>query len=203
MITIINYGLGNVHAFVNAYKFMGVDTVIANDPSILSKSSRIILPGVGSYDHAIEKLNSSGMRDKLEYMVINKQIPLLGICVGMQILGEFSDEGDQRGLGWINGCVKKIDDKNLAKPKLPHMGWNFVNLKRDNSLTGNLDNFSKFYFLHSYYFEANNENDIITTTTYGKEFTSALNKDNIYGVQFHPEKSHDNGLQILKNFLKI
>ena len=204
MISIVDYGLGNVRAFVNALNLIGVKTEAVNNASKLNKSSKIILPGVGSFDHAIEKLNSSGMRDTLEQLVINDKIPILGVCVGMQILAESSSEGILSGLGWINGKVKMLDASKLqAKPKLPHMGWNNISIQRNIDLMLGLNSNSMFYFLHSYYFDCEDNNNVITTTKYGLEFSSSINKENIFGVQFHPEKSHNYGTILLSNFSKL
>ena len=204
MISIVDYGLGNVRAFINALNLIGVKTEAVNNASHLNKSSKIILPGVGSFDHAIEKLNSSGMRDKLEQLVINDKIPILGVCVGMQILAESSREGILSGLGWINGKVKMLDASKLqAKPKLPHMGWNNISIQRNIDLMLGLNSNSMFYFLHSYYFDCEDNNNVITTTKYGLEFSSSINKENIFGVQFHPEKSHNYGTILLSNFSKL
>lgn len=204
MISIVDYGLGNVRAFVNALNLIGVKTEAVNNASKLNKSSKIILPGVGSFDHAIEKLNSSGMRDTLEQLVINDKIPILGVCVGMQILAESSREGRLSGLGWIKGKVKMLDASKLqAKPKLPHMGWNNISIQRNIDLMLGLNSSSMFYFLHSYYFDCEDNNEVITTTKYGIEFSSSINKENIFGVQFHPEKSHIYGIKLLSNFSKL
>jgi glutamine amidotransferase len=150
------------------------------------------------------KLNKSGIRNNLEDCVLNKKIPLLGICVGMQILSKSSEEGKENGLGWIDGTVKKFNIDSIPfRTKLPHMGWNTISINNKNSLIDQLDLESKFYFLHSYYFQCNDSIDILTSTNYGINFTSAISNENIYGVQFHPEKSHQNGVKLLKNFAKL
>ncbi len=204
MIGIINYGLGNIKAFSNIYKRLNIDSKIVSRPEDLENVTGIILPGVGSFDHAMSKLSKSGMREKLEVLVLQKKIPVLGICVGMQMLGTSSEEGVLPGLGWLDASVKKLDPSLIAhKTKLPHMGWNGVNPLQSSRIMSNLDPEPRFYFLHSYYFECNRKQDTIATSEYGFRFTCAVSRDNIYGVQFHPEKSHGNGVQVLKNFAEL
>jgi len=204
MIAIIDYGLGNIRAFANVYERLNIPVSVANTADDLKDATKIILPGVGAFDYAMSKLNNSGMRDAVEELVLDHQVPILGICVGMQMLAHSSDEGILPGLGWIDGTVKRFDVSALkSKTQLPHMGWNTIHPINDNPLLVTLSNDSRFYFLHSYYFQCNNQNDTIATTEYGIQYTSAVNKKNIYGVQFHPEKSHQWGIQLLKNFSDI
>ena len=204
MISIVDYGLGNLKAFVNIYKQLNIDIQIASTAKQLNLSDKIILPGVGSFDHAMEKLSKSGLRDKLEELVWTNSIPVLGICVGMQILGLKSDEGELEGLGWIDGKVKKFDSTLIKeKPKLPHMGWNNVQPIIKNNLFNNIGKDPIFYFLHSYYFSLKSQEYALATSNYGIDFTCAINDGNIFGVQFHPEKSHHYGVQLLKNFALI
>ena len=204
MITIINYGLGNLNAFTNIYNKLNIPVKIANSASDLQDASKILLPGVGAFDHAMTKLNESGMREKLDDLVLKEGIPVIGICVGMQILANSSEEGKIPGLGWVQGSVKRFDEsKILHKPHLPHMGWNDVKPLNHDTIFNNIVEEPLFYFLHSYYFSANNQSNILATADYGGEFTCAVRNDNIYGVQFHPEKSHNNGIELLKNFANI
>lgn len=204
MITIINYGLGNINAFCNLYKRLNIDIKISSDIDNLSEATKLILPGVGAFDHAMAQLNKSGMRGKLEELVIINKIPILGICVGMQMLADKSDEGMLPGLGWIKGNVKIFDKKLIPyKTKLPHMGWNEVKPVYENRIFAGLEKKTRFYFLHSYYFECSNNEDVISTTEYGITYASAVNNNNIFGVQFHPEKSHTNGIRLLKNFAEL
>lgn len=201
MIGIIDYGLGNIKAFANVYKNLGLHHMIIRNAEDLENVNKIILPGVGAFDHAMMLLNNSGMRNKLDELVLDKKIPVLGICVGLQILAKSSEEGNLPGLGWIDAEVIKFDASNIPyKTRLPHMGWNVIENSTENSLLSFLENNPRFYFLHSYYFKCNQSVDSIAQTNYGGYYTSAINKDNIYGVQFHPEKSHHNGIQVLKNF---
>jgi glutamine amidotransferase len=203
MITIINYGLGNIRAFVNVYKRLGINVNVASHPYELKNSSKIILPGVGAFDYAMNLLNNSGMRGELERQVLEKEIPVLGICVGMQMLAKSSEEGCLPGLGWINGTVKRFRSDFLKIHKLPHMGWNIITPLIENPLLEGFDSTSRFYFLHSYYLVCTNETDIIAKSEYGEQFVSGVCNSNIYGIQFHPEKSHSNGIRLLDNFAKL
>ncbi len=206
MITIIDYGLGNIKAFWNIYKRNNIAVRVASNKNDLSNATRVILPGVGSFDQAVSLLNNSGMKETLEELVLNKCVPVLGVCVGMQLLARNSEEGVLPGLGWINGTVKKLSTKGLNySTHLPHMGWNTINpmIKQKNQLLADFNNNSRFYFLHSFYFIADDSSDVIAETRYGINFSSAINKENVYGIQFHPEKSHSNGVQLLYNFARL
>ncbi|HMG66434.1 MAG TPA: imidazole glycerol phosphate synthase subunit HisH [Chitinophagaceae bacterium] len=204
MITIIDYGSGNINAIGNVYERLGISFKITNKPGELNGSDKIILPGVGAFDETIAMLDNSGFRVALYEEALVKKIPVLGICVGMQILAEKSEEGTLPGLGWIKGEVKKIDKSLLPfKPKIPHLGWNSVKSSGTNSLFQEVDEEQGFYFMHSYYFDCVDQNDILSTTFYGKDFASSVHHKNIYGVQFHPEKSHQNGVNLLKNFANL
>jgi glutamine amidotransferase len=164
----------------------------------------LILPGVGDFDETMVLLNKMDIKSTLDERVIEEKVPILGVCVGMQILGERSEEGKLPGFGWIKGEVKALDKNKLkAKPYLPHMGWNSVDIKSQNTLMANIDYHNGFYFLHSYYFECSDPKDILCTANYGIDFAAAINHGNVYGTQFHPEKSHSNGVQIFKNFANL
>jgi len=204
MITIVDYGLGNILAFLNVYKRLNIEVSIARRAADLTAPSKVILPGVGAFDHAMELLERSGMRNALDELALGKRIPVLGVCVGMQILARSSDEGSSPGLGWIPGYVKafkslKLDDRL----PLPHMGWNDVRPVAGNKLFVQLESEARFYFLHSYYFHCERREDVAAVSTYGTEFSCAVKAGNIYGVQFHPEKSHHFGTQLLKNFAEL
>lgn len=204
MITIINYGSGNINAIGNIYNRLNIPFKIANSPQDVAGAEKIILPGVGAFDETISILDKSGFRSVLDKEVLENKVPVIGVCVGMQILAESSEEGALPGLGWIKGKVKKIDSSLLkSKPKIPHLGWNSIKITRNSILFDRIDEELGFYFLHSYYFDCSYEEDILATTYYGKEFASAVNHSNIFGVQFHPEKSHQNGVNLLKNFAKL
>ena len=204
MIGIINYGSGNVQSIANIYNRTNFPFKIIDKPEQLKSVDKLILPGVGDFDETIKVLDSSGLRDALNEQVLINKKPVLGICVGMQILCNDSEEGNQKGLGWIEGNVKKIDILNIKeKPFIPHMGWNNVAPKISHHLFKDIDIELGFYFVHSYYFNTLNSDNILGTTFYVAEFTSAVFNENIFGVQFHPEKSHSNGIQLLSNFATI
>ncbi len=201
MIGIIDYGLGNIRAFVNLYERLNIPVSVAKTAGDLNSVTKIILPGVGTFDYAVRRLSNSGMREMLDELVLGRQTPILGICVGMQMLSQSSDEGKLPGLGWIDGAVKKFDHAASNFDRiLPHMGWNTVHPIKNNALLLNFKQNSRFYFLHSYFMDCRDKHDTIATTEYGIQFASAINHKNIYGVQFHPEKSHQCGIQLLKNF---
>ena len=203
MIAIIDYGCGNTYAFINAFKRLNVPAIVAKTVDEVEDANKIILPGVGSFDYVMQNFNSSGLRGIVEKKVIEENICVLGVCAGMQILAEESDEGNVKGLGWIKGRIRLFDIASIKHTtKLPHMGWNTIKPQKSMLLDG-LDAKSRFYFVHSYYFDNDNHENMISTTNYADTFTSSVNKNNIYGVQFHPEKSHQNGLQLLKNFAEL
>lgn len=204
MITIIDYGVGNINAFVNIYKKLDVEVKVARKSEDLSGATKLILPGVGHFDYAMERFSGSGMREVASALVTDKKIPVIGVCVGMQMLANDSEEGNLPGLGWINATVKRIDASRLTHTtRLPHMGWNDVKTDMQNPLFNDLRDKARFYFLHSYYFECFNQADSIAVAEYGSAFTCAVNYENIFGVQFHPEKSHHFGIQLLKNFSQL
>ena len=204
MITIIDYGVGNINAFVNVYKRVNVPTKIAKTAADLEGAQKLILPGVGHFDHAMSELIKSGMREKLDELVMVKKVPVIGICVGMQMMGNSSDEGKLEGLKWIDASIKKFDESKIQQvTRLPHMGWNDVHHVMSNPLFDGLEKEALFYFLHSYYFECNNTADILANSEYGGEFTCAAHHENVYGIQFHPEKSHHYGETLLHNFAKL
>lgn len=204
MITIIDYGVGNIYAFQNVYKRLNIPTKIAKTEKDLAGAEKLILPGVGSFDYAMTQLNNSGMREQLDALVLKKHVPVVGICVGMQMMANGSDEGSLEGLKWIDAQVKKFDETTIKQvTKLPHMGWNDVTPAAGHPLFAGLEKDAIFYFLHSFYFLCNHESDSIAKSEYGINFTSSVNRDNIYGIQFHPEKSHHYGETLLHNFSKI
>lgn len=205
MIGIVDYGLGNVHAFSNIYKRLNIPVIVATTPADLVGADRVILPGVGAFDWAMTRLNESGMREALDHAVQIEKKPVLGICVGMQMMAKKSDEGVVPGLGWIDAEVKKFDHAAFTqRTHLPHMGWNNVYPKADSGLFRDLGAAAQFYFLHSYYFVPYREEDVMSETDYNGRYTSGVAAHgNVYGVQFHPEKSHRWGIQLLKNFSEI
>ena len=204
MIAIINYGLGNIKAFGNVYNKLNIPFSIATKSEDLKNATKIILPGVGDFDWAMERLEKSGMRETLDELVLERHLPVLGICVGMQILAKSSEEGNLPGLGWIDAKVKKFDTALFKqKTKIPHMGWNDVKPVKNSGLFKDLETNALFYFLHSYYFECHKNEDVLAVADYGGQFTCAAKAENIYGVQFHPEKSHQYGIQLLNNFANL
>ena len=206
MIAIVDFGLGNIKAFANIYKRLDIPCYFADTADKLKQAEKIILPGVGAFDYAMTRLNDSGMRETLNQLVMSEGIPLLGVCVGMQIMGNSSEEGELEGLGWIPGKVKKITLAGEAQAEalpLPHMGWNNILIEKNDPLFAGLETDPRFYFLHSYYFDCANEDSSIASTEYGFKFSCIVKSGNMTGVQCHPEKSHGNGVMILKNFALI
>ncbi len=203
MIKIVDYGLGNILAFLNVYKRLNVEVAIAKTPHDLADASKVILPGVGAFDHAMHALGRSGMRDGLDELALRKGVPILGICVGMQILGRSSEEGSSPGLGWIDGHVRAFKSVHKDPLPLPHMGWNDVRPVIETRLFDQLQTDARFYFLHSYFFQCEQQKDVAAVSSYGSDFSCVINSNNIFGVQFHPEKSHHFGTQLLKNFAEL
>lgn len=201
MIAIVDYGLGNVLALANIYNRLDIAATLARSADDLGGASHVILPGVGAFDWAMSRLEQSGMRAALDDLVLRQGKPVLGICVGMQMMARHSDEGQAPGLGWFEARVERFDPSRFDGPAcLPHMGWNDVDPCRAHRLLGDLGDDARFYFLHSYFFAPEHEADILATTVYGDRFACAVQKDNIFGVQFHPEKSHQWGVRLLRNF---
>jgi len=204
LIHIVDYGLGNIQAFVNVYKRLGIDATRARSKDDLQEVTRLILPGVGAFDHAMELLDASGMRETLEHFVKQEKVPVLGICVGMQILAASSEEGARPGLGWVDGRVRSFSGNTLsAALPMPHMGWNDVLPVAGASLFKGLEQDARFYFLHSYYFDCEDASHVIAHADYGFQFHCAVQNENVFGVQFHPEKSHHWGATLLKNFAEL
>jgi glutamine amidotransferase len=204
MITIVDYGLGNIQAFVNIYRRLDIPVSLARSADDLAGATHIILPGVGAFDWAMDRLNASGMRATLDRLVLKDRKLVLGICVGMQMMAKRSEEGRTAGLGWFDAEVKRFAEARLqGRAPLPHMGWNDVQPLDTQDLFKEMGVDARFYFLHSYYFEPYNIADVLAQTEYGDHFSCAVRHQNIYGVQFHPEKSHGWGIQLLKNFARL
>lgn len=204
MIFIVDFGMGNLGSVLSMVKKAGARAAISSDPAELSKAEKLILPGVGAFDSGMCKLLEMGLIDVLNNKVLKEKKLILGICLGAQILTRRSEEGTLPGLGWIDAETVRFripSGNNLLK--IPHMGWNEIAIKRKNSLLCGFGDQPRFYFVHSYYLKCNNSEDVIATSTYGIEFAAAVNKDNIWGTQFHPEKSHKFGLRVIKNFCDI
>lgn len=203
MIVIIDYGVGNLNSIKNMVKKVGFKSEITSDIDLISSATKFILPGVGSFEYGIKKLRSMPYFSVLQDKVLLNKTPIIGVCLGAQLLFEESEEGNSvKGLGWIAGKIKKfnIQDKNLEL-KVPHMGWNYVKPLKESRLLNNLNQNSRFYFVHSYHFECEEKGVELLETNYGYPFISAVEKGNIIGVQFHPEKSHKFGMQLYSNFL--
>ena len=199
MIAIIDYGIGNLKAFANVYKRLDVPYCIADSISKLARARKIILPGVGSFDWAMQRLNESNLRETLDVLVLEKKVDVLGVCVGMQMMARRSEEGRLPGLGWIDADVVRFDNRSNSDTSLPHMGWNDVVPTASDSLFRDMES-PRFYFLHSFYMVPDKMENVLSRTSYGVSFTSAIRDENIYGTQFHPEKSHSWGVQLLQNF---
>lgn len=204
MMTIVDYGLGNIRAFLNMYKRLNIEAKTASTAEDLRDASKVILPGVGAFDDAMTRLTRSGMRETLEDLVLRRQVPVLGVCVGMQILGRASDEGKLPGLGWMDARVRALGALMSGETlPVPHMGWNDVRPVSTNKLFDGLDRDARFYFLHSYYFQCDRDEDRIAVADYGGDFACVAGAGNILGVQFHPEKSHHYGARLLQNFAEM
>jgi len=202
IITIINYGLGNIRSVQKAFERVGYQVKISSNKDDIIKSDKLVLPGVGHFAKGIENLNNLNLYDTINEAVLIKKKIIIGICLGMQLMTKHSTEGNLEGLGWIDAVTKKFDFKNNSL-KIPHMGWNNIVMKKGSVLLREITDEDFFYFVHSYFVQCNENEDILFTTNYGIDFVSGFQKENIFGVQFHPEKSHDAGLKILKNFAEL
>ena len=202
MIVIVNYGMGNLHSVYTQCKRIGFEPIISSDPTHINNADKLILPGVGHFSKAMEQFHDLNLVDVLCERVLQQNIPILGICLGMQLLSKKSEEGNVTGLGWIDAETNRFSIEKNQKYKIPHMGWNNVYTKNNSPIMHGVSKSEVFYFVHSYHLECEDEDIIIGETDYCYRFVSAIQKDNIYGTQFHPEKSHDSGLKILKNFLE-
>ena len=203
MITIINYGMGNLGSVQNMLKRIGVKSIISSDINEIEKAEKILLPGVGAFDAAISKIDELNLRPVLTFMAKEKKVPFLGICLGMQLLTDSSEEGVLKGLNFVPAKTIKFKFPENSDLKIPHMGWNLVTKKTESVLTKNFTNEFRFYFVHSYHVKCDNPINSILTTNYGYEFDSVIQNENVFGAQFHPEKSHKYGMQLLSNFANI
>jgi glutamine amidotransferase len=202
MVTIIDYGVGNLASIKNMLKKAGSDSLISSDEGDILAAKKLILPGIGAFDACSEKLNQSGLINALNKKVLEDKTPILGICVGLQLLLNGSEEGKLPGLGWIRGKVIRFDKNKLnASHKVPHMGWTEIKQAKTSRLFNEMFEEPRFYFVHSYYASPLNQNDVLAYAHYGYDFPAAIEHENILGVQFHPEKSHKFGLKLMANFV--
>ena len=201
MIAIIDYGMGNLGSVKRKLDRIGVQSVITSDPEEIRNSEKLILPGVGHFGNAVHEIKSRGLWDVLNHQVLSEKKPILGICLGMQLMAKKSEEGDVAGFGWFDAEVIRFKVQDTLTFKVPHMGWNQVVQKKPSALFENINPRESFYFVHSYHLKCNNSSDILNETEYEYPFVSAIQKDNIYGVQYHPEKSHEVGEKLLRNFI--
>lgn len=200
---IIDYGMGNLHSVKRKFDRIGARAIVTSDPQQLASMDKVVLPGVGHFAKAMENLTSLGLIDALNEIVRDGTTPILGICLGMQLFANSSEEGNVAGLGWIDAEVVRFRVNDTLRFKVPHMGWNAISAKKESPLLSEISPESEFYFVHSYHFKCHHSGDVLCETDYNYPFTSAVAKNNIYGVQFHPEKSHDAGEMMLRNFVAL
>jgi imidazole glycerol phosphate synthase, glutamine amidotransferase subunit len=203
MITIVDYGMGNLGSVLNMFKKIGAKAKVSSDLDEISKAEKILLPGVGAFDTAMKKINEGELKKVLNHKALIQKIPILGICLGMQLLTNNSEEGKLPGLGWINAETLNFKDRISETLKVPHMGWNIANISQATPLTKEYEGEIRFYFVHSYYVKVKDESNSMMKTTYGITYDSAIVQDNIFGAQFHPEKSHRFGMCLFKNFNQL
>ncbi len=202
-VVIVDYGSGNLNSVKRSLDRMRVNSVVSSDYRDIINSDKIILPGVGHFGKAMSNLKELHLLDSLHEAVLVKQKPILGICLGMELMAKSSEEGNAAGLGWFDAEIIEFHTSDKNRYKVPHMGWNKISIKKNSPLMKNIVEFSEFYFVHSYHLKTNDESDLLNETKYEVTFPSAIEKDNIFGVQYHPEKSHDAGDQLLKNFIEL
>ncbi len=202
MIVIVNYGMGNLGSIRNMFNKIGTGSTISSSADQIVTADKLVLPGVGAFDNGMTQLEQLGLLEPLIDKVIGKKTPVLGICLGMQLMTKNSEEGKKPGLGWIDARTVRFKHPATVNLKVPHMGWNSVHLRKESSLFTEMFE-HRFYFVHSYHAACANDEDVLATTAYGYDFVSAFQHENIIGVQFHPEKSHKFGMQLLKNFSEL
>lgn len=201
MIVVVDYGVGNLSSVSNMLRKAGGEVLISRNPTDVLAAQKLLIPGVGNFDYGMKMLNASGLRDAVDRYALELRRPVLGICLGAQILGKGSEEGDASGLGWIDMSCHKLPA--MSNIRVPHMGWNKILTKKKSSLINQLEHDARFYFVHSYYMKCNQPEDVLATTSHGIEFTCAVQKENIMGTQFHPEKSLRHGLALMKSFVEL
>ena len=203
MLAIVDYGMGNLNSVKKKIDRLKATSKITSNPKEIINAEKIILVGVGHFTKAMKNIQELGLLEALNEVAIIKKKPVLGICLGMQLMANDSEEGNTEGLGWLNANVKKMKVNDTLKFKIPHMGWNKIIKSKESALMKGIPKSTEFYFVHSYYFQSNETSDILNETEYSFKFTSAVEKDNIFGVQYHPEKSHDFGDVLLNNFISL
>jgi len=202
-IVIVDYGMGNLYSVQYKLKKLYPDVIVSSSIEEIRKASKIILPGVGHFAAGMKNIIERNLKDVLNYKALEEKVPVLGICLGMQLLTDFSEEGNAEGLGWITAKTLRLEKEKLNGLKIPHMGWNTIKTENDNPILNGLKSDDMFYFVHSYRVVCENKDNVLCSTDYGVNFHSGIFKENIFGFQFHPEKSHDSGLIILKNFISL
>ncbi|MDY6836315.1 MAG: imidazole glycerol phosphate synthase subunit HisH [Chloroflexota bacterium] len=203
MIVIVDYGMGNLRSILNKLQRMSEDVIVSSDINAIEQANKLVLPGVGSFETGMANLQERCLLSVLKWKVLEENTPILGICLGMQLLTLSSEEGDVEGLGWIDGETKQFNlGEHHSSLRVPHMGWNSIDIHRESPILHGVHSDSEFYFVHSYHVCCRADSSVIATTNYGYEFASVIQKERIYGTQFHPEKSHGNGSSILKNFIE-
>jgi glutamine amidotransferase len=204
MIVIVDYGMGNLGSIINMVRYLGHNAQASADPVVIANANRLILPGVGAFDAGMRQLIDSGLDAVLQDCVSVKHVPLLGICLGLQLLGQGSQEGTLPGLGWLDATACRFDfGDGQEQPIIPHMGWNTIVIERDDPLLSGLPQDARFYFVHSFHMVARRQEQVLASTVHGYPFPSVMRNENIWGVQFHPEKSHRFGMKVLENFLAV
>lgn len=204
MIVIVDYGVGNVGSIYNMLRKIGTEARLGADPEAIRSAEKLILPGIGHFDAVMQAFNRSGLRPAVDQAVRERMVPILGICVGMQMMARSSEEGVEAGLGWIEATTRRFNFQKLNHPlRLPHIGWNYVHRAKSHSAVSKLSENARFYFVHSFHVECNDASDILLRAHYGIEFTAAFAHQNMIGVQFHPEKSHKYGMQLLRGFAGV
>jgi glutamine amidotransferase len=202
-IVILNYGMGNLRSIQKKFDWDGKKAIVSDDLLEIEKAKKLILPGVGHFGTAVQKLKAMNLWELLNYKVLEEKTPILGICLGMQLMAKKSEEGNGEGFGWFDADVVRFQVEDKLRYKVPHIGWNDVVVKKESPLMKNIDKTQNFYFVHSYHLVSNNPDDVLAETEYEYSFVSAVSKGNIFGVQFHPEKSHKQGRELLNNFYML
>jgi glutamine amidotransferase len=204
MIGIVDYGTGNLQSIVKLFKRINQEVELTSNPDGVKRAAKLVLPGVGHFAWGMRNLKERGLIEALHESVMNRRIPILGICLGMQLFSKRSEEGHETGLGWIDGETQRFEGSpDLPRLRIPHMGWNSLEIKKNSPLLKNIGPDAVFYFAHSFHVVCADGENILATTRYGMEFVSCFQRDNIFGIQFHPEKSHGNGIQLLRNFANL